>query len=73
MPRFTLIVFDREDGTKSNVMHYDTVTTNITSAFEEAMQAYFGDADIRIKGKMCIQYPMLCEDQEDFSYLFFES
>lgn len=73
MPRFTLIIFDREDATRSDVMYYDTITTSIVPAFEEAVQAYYKDADIRIKGKMCINHDMLCEDGEEYSHLFFES
>ena len=76
MPRFTLIMFDRYEAAKSEVIYHNTYETNIGLAFKEALLNLWGlenelptfDMN-RIKGfdnKLGIDF-------EEESYLFFES
>lgn len=75
MPRFTLIMFDRYEAAKSEVIYHNTYETNIGLAFKEALLNLWGlenelptfDMN-RIKGfdnKLGIDF-------EEESYLFFE-
>ena len=76
MPRFTLIMFDRYEAAKSEVIYHNTYETNIGLAFKEALLNLWGlenelptfDMN-RIKGfdnKLGIDF-------EEESYLFFEN
>ena len=76
MPRFTLIMFDRYEAAKSEVIYHNTYETNIVLSFKEALLNLWGlenelptfDMN-RIKGfdnKLGIDF-------EEESYLFFEN